>query len=70
MLEYLAGIRFIKSFRLTGVRFERLEKAFRELKRLSIKIEASGGPTAVISTIILHAGLTVIIVAGLGFLSD
>lgn len=68
MLEYLAGIRFIKSFRLTGVRFERLEKAFRELKRLSIKIEASGGPTAVISTIILHAGLTVIIVAGLGFL--
>ncbi|QAR33510.1 ABC transporter ATP-binding protein [Geovibrio thiophilus] len=68
MLEYLAGIRFIKSFGLTGVRFERLEKAFRELKRLSIKIEASAGPTAVVSTIILNAGLTVIIVAGLAFL--
>ncbi len=64
MLEYVQGIRLIKAFRLRSTRFERLEKTFRELKSLSIKLEAGTGPTVLFSSFVLHAGLTVIILLG------
>ena len=56
MLEYLQGMRLIKAFNLTGTRFERMEKTFRNLKSLSIKLEAGAGPTVLISGFILHGG--------------
>jgi ATP-binding cassette subfamily B protein IrtB len=68
MLEYVQGMRLIKAFNLTGVKFERLEKAFRLLKSLSIKLEAGGGPTVLLSGFVLHSGLTLIILVGLTFL--
>ena len=68
MLEYLQGMRLIKAFNLTGTKFERLEKTFRNLKSLSIKLEAGAGPTILASGFILHAGLTLIILFGLTFL--
>ena len=68
MLEYLQGMRLIKAFNLTGTRFERMEKTFRNLKSLSIKLEAGAGPTVLISGFILHGGLTLIILFGLTFL--
>lgn len=68
MLEYLQGIRLIKAFNLTGTRFDRLEKTFRKLKSLSIKLEAGAGPTILLSGFILHSGLTLIILFGLTFL--
>lgn len=64
MLEYVQGMRLIKAFNLTGVRFERLEKVFRRLKALSIKLEAGGGPTVLLSSFVLHSGQTVIILLG------
>ncbi|MCK4303094.1 MAG: ABC transporter ATP-binding protein, partial [Candidatus Eisenbacteria sp.] len=68
MLEYVQGMRLIKAFNLTGTRFERLEKTFRDLKSLSIKLEAGGGPTVLLSGFVLHSGLTLIILLGLTFL--
>jgi ATP-binding cassette subfamily B protein len=68
MLEYLQGMRLIKAFNLTGTRFDRMEKTFRNLKSLSIKLEAGAGPTVLLSGFVLHGGLTVIILFGLTFL--
>jgi len=53
MLEYLQGIKTLKSFNLTGAKFVRLEKAFKKLRDDSIKLEAgSGGPVTVYLTIL------------------
>lgn len=68
MLEYLQGMRLIKAFNLTGEKFDRLEKSFRRLKQLSIKLEAGAGPTILFSSFILNSGLTLIILFGLTFL--
>jgi ATP-binding cassette subfamily B protein len=68
MLEYVQGMRLIKAFNLTGAKFERLEKTFRTFKSLSIKLEAGGGPTILLSGFVLHAGLALIILFGLTFL--
>lgn len=68
LLEYIQGIRFIKAFNLTGSKFERLDKALKELKDLSIKLEASAGPTILLSMFILMGGSTIIIFAGLSLL--
>lgn len=68
MLEYVQGMRLIKAFNLTGLRFERMENTFRNLKSLSIKLEAGAGPTVILAGFVLHAGLTLIILFGLTFL--
>lgn len=68
MLEYLQGMRHIKAFNLTGTKFDRMEKSFRNLKSLSIKLEAGAGPTVILAGFILHSGLTLIILLGLTFL--
>jgi ATP-binding cassette subfamily B protein IrtB len=68
MLEYIQGMRLIKAFNLTGTKFDRLEKSFRTLKSLSIKLEAGGGPTVLLSSFVLHSGLTIIILFGLSLL--
>jgi ATP-binding cassette subfamily B protein len=68
MLEYIQGMRLIKAFNLTGAKFDRLEKTFRRLKNLSIKLEAGPGPTILLSSFVLNAGLTLIILFGLTFL--
>ncbi len=68
MLEYVQGMRLIKAFNLAGTKFERLEKSFRLLKSLSIKLEAGGGPTVLLSSFVLQSGLTVIILLGMTFL--
>lgn len=68
MLEYVQGMRLIKAFNLTGTKFERLEKTFRALKTLSIKLEAGSGPTIILSSLVLHGGVTLIILLGLTFL--
>ena len=49
-------MRLIKAFNLTGARFDRMEKTFRNLKSLSIKLEAGSGPTVLLSGFVLHGG--------------
>lgn len=68
MLEYVQGMRLIKAFNLTGTKFTRLENVFRRLKSLSIKLEAGGGPTVLLSGFVLHSGQTLIILLGLTYL--
>lgn len=65
MIEYIQGIKLIKAFNLEGTKFERLEKSFHDLMRESIRLEAASGPTLILASIVLHAGLILIILLGM-----
>lgn len=49
MEEYLQGIRVIKAYNMTGIKFIRLQEAFNDLKRANIKTEALIGPIVMLS---------------------
>ncbi|NJL71181.1 MAG: ABC transporter ATP-binding protein [Candidatus Competibacteraceae bacterium] len=68
MLEYLDGIKNIKAHNLQGTKFIRLKNAFGELKRMSIKVEATGGPTVIVGVWMLNAGLALIMLFGISFM--
>ena len=68
MIEYIQGIRLIKAFNLGGTKFERLEKAFLNLKKASIRLEAAPGPTIVFASVILNGGLVLIMLLGFSML--
>lgn len=68
MIEYIQGIRLIKAFNLGGDKFLRLEKAFRNLKRESIRLEAAPAPTVVLGSLLLNGGLVLIMLAGFAML--
>lgn len=64
MEEYLQGIRVIKAYNLLGGKFERLQKAFADLRRASIRLEALMGPFVLVSITLVRAGLTLMILCG------
>ncbi|MFB9755153.1 ABC transporter ATP-binding protein [Paenibacillus hodogayensis] len=66
--EYLNGIRVIKAYHLTGTRFVRLEQAFKELMRRSIRIEGLMGPIVLSAVALIRSGLTIIIIVGINLL--
>lgn len=68
MIEYIQGIRLIKAFNLGGSKFERLERAFRKLKKESIRLEAAPGPTIVFASVILNGGIILITLLGFSML--
>ncbi len=68
MLEYLNGMRLIKSFNLTGNKFKRLSDSFEVLMKDSIRLEASVGPTVMLGGLFLSAGFVVIFMYGLTLL--
>ncbi|MCG8570786.1 MAG: ABC transporter ATP-binding protein/permease [Spirochaetes bacterium] len=68
MLEYLEGIKSIKSYNLTGRKFSRLENAFKELKKESIRVEATGGPLVILGIWFLNVGIAMIMIMGLYFI--
>lgn len=70
MLEYIQGIRLIKAFNLSGDKFERLERAFRDLKRESIRTEAAPMPTITLASTLLNGGLVLIMLLGFSMLLD
>ena len=67
--EYLNGIRVMKAFNLTGERFTRLERAFRELMRQSIRLEGLLGPIGLSAAAFVRAGLTLMVAAGVYLLA-
>jgi len=67
MLEYLDGIKNIKAFNLHGKKFVRLEKAFQNLKKQSIKQEAVAGPSVMLGIWFLNVGTALIMLAGISF---
>lgn len=68
--EYLNGIRVIKAYNLTGERFVRLERSFRELMRQSIRLEGMLGPIILSAVACVRAGLTLMVMAGVYLLLD
>ena len=62
--EYLLGIRVIKAYNLLGGKFERLQKAFADLRRASLRLEALMGPFILLSITLVRAGLTLMILCG------
>lgn len=70
MIEYIQGIRLIRAFNLSGSKFERLERAFRDLKRESIRLEAAPAPTITLASTLLNGGLVLLILLGFSMLLD
>ena len=62
--EYLQGIRVIKAYNLLGGKFERLQKAFADLRRASLRLEALMGPFILLSITLVRAGQTLMILCG------
>lgn len=62
--EYLQGIRVIKAYNLLGGKFERLQKAFADLRWASLRLEALMGPFILLSITLVRAGLTLMILCG------
>ncbi|RQO71645.1 ABC transporter ATP-binding protein [Pedobacter sp. KBW06] len=53
-LEYVQGIRHIKSFGMTGVRFGSLDKALNDFRKASIRTEAIPGPFVLTGGLVLE----------------
>lgn len=64
MIEYLAGMRNIKSYNLQGEKFTRLKQSFEYLKRISIRMEGVIGPSVVVGVWCLNAGIALIMLIG------
>lgn len=64
MIEYLAGMRNIKSYNLQGEKFTRLKRSFEYLKRISIRLEGFLGPSVVVGVWCLNAGIALIMLIG------
>jgi ATP-binding cassette subfamily B protein len=62
--EYVAGMRAIRSYRLQGKGFERLERAVGALMRNSIRIEGALGPLYLTAVALTKSGLALIAVTG------
>lgn len=67
-LEYLQGIRHLKSYGLTGAKHERLERAFQDLRKKSIQLEALPGPMILMSAILFEIGFLAMLALGLYYL--
>lgn len=70
MIEYLLGIKLIKAFNLGGTSFVRLEKAVRNLKRESIRVELLPAPVLSLTKLLLHGGSILLALAGFWFLQQ
>lgn len=68
-LEYVQGIRHLKSYGLTGQKHQGLEKAFEELRIKSIKMEAIPGPFVVTAVVVFEICFLAMIALGLYCLS-
>jgi ABC-type multidrug transport system, ATPase and permease components len=53
--EYLDGIKIIKGFGLSGKKFQRLDKALKNMMWASIKFEGIGGIIVTLSTMTLYS---------------
>ncbi len=70
MLEYLDGMKHIKAHNLQGDKFQRLERSFVDLKKKSILLEGSSGPSVIFGVLVLYTGVALIMLAGSRFVVD
>ncbi len=64
ILEYIDGIRVIRSFGLAGEKFAALEKSLDEQRKLSIKLEINGGLTFVLFAMVLELSFIGLLIVG------
>ena len=64
MIEYLRGMRSIKSYNLQGEKFTRLKQSFEYLRRISIRLEGVAGPSVAAGVWCLNAGIALIMLIG------
>ena len=64
VLEYLMGIKVIKSFNQTGEKFHRLDSSMRKLKDAAIKLEFGSGKGILSYSAILEMGFVFLILLG------
>ncbi len=69
-LEYVQGIRHLKSYGLTGDKHQALEDSFDDLRRKSIKMEAIPGPFVVTAGIVFEIGFILMVALGLYYLAN
>lgn len=69
-LEYIAGIRHIKSYAMTGNRFAALQKALDDFRKASIRTEAIPGPFIMIAVVVLEVCFLLMIYAGIHFFAE
>lgn len=62
--EYLTGMKVIKAYNLRGANFKKLERAFYNFMKESIKLEGVSGPFYLIAVAFLQIGLSMITMAG------
>ena len=62
--EYLTGMKVIKAYNLRGSNFKKLEQAFQNFTRESIKLECVSGPFYLVAVSFLQAGLSMITMVG------
>jgi ATP-binding cassette subfamily B protein len=68
LLEYILGIKPIKSFSIGGAKFHTLEKAAKKLKKVSLQQEAIMGPSVCLAGVFLHGVLPVVMLVGTWFM--
>lgn len=68
-LEYVQGIRHLKSYGLIGDKYNTLQKAYAQLRQKSIQLEAIPGPLITLSFIVLEIGFILMLALGLYYLS-
>ncbi|MDR2607497.1 MAG: ABC transporter ATP-binding protein/permease [Treponema sp.] len=68
--EYLEGIKVVKSFGLSGEKSKALESALRNMMWEAIKFEGLAGIFVTLASIILQAGIGLVILVGVTLLSD
>lgn len=62
--EYLTGMKVIKAYNLRGANFKKLERAFYDFMKESIKLECVSGPFYLVAVSFLQFGLSLIIMTG------
>jgi len=62
--EYLTGMKVIKAYNLRGANFKKLEHAFQNYTKESIKLESVSGPFYLVAVSFLQSGLSFITMAG------
>ena len=64
-IEYIQGIQHLKAFNLTGDRFSTLKKAFNDLRKNSIKVEAIPGPFVLTSFVVFELFFLLMVYIGI-----
>lgn len=62
--EYLTGMKVIKAYNLRGANFKKLDQAFQNFTRESIKLECVSGPFYLVAVSFLQSGLSFITMVG------